>query len=133
MMTHTGQCHCGAIRYEVSGDPRSVALCHCSDCRRAAGAPVMAWAEFAEGQLMLTRGTPKVRNSSGAAMRSFCADCGTGLFYRNADLLPGIVEVQLMTLDDADAFPPTANIQTAERIGWMASVHELPSFERFPE
>jgi hypothetical protein len=24
------------------------------------------------------------------------------------------------------------NIQTAERIGWMASAHDLPSFERFP-
>ena len=131
-MTHSGQCHCGAIRFELSGEPKDVALCHCSDCRRAAGAPVMAWAGFAEEQLTLTKGAPRIRNSSGAAMRSFCADCGTGLFYRNAELLPGIVEVQLMTLDDAEAFPPTANIQTAERIGWMASAHDLPSFERFP-
>ena len=38
-----------------------------------------------------------------------------------------------MTLDDPEAFPPTVNIQTAERIGWVASAHELPSFERFPE
>ena len=25
-------------------------------------------------------------------MRSFCPDCGTGLWFRNADNLPGIVE-----------------------------------------
>lgn len=36
-MIHTGQCHCGAIRYEVAGDPKDVALYHCSDCRRAGG------------------------------------------------------------------------------------------------
>jgi hypothetical protein len=36
-MIHTGQCHCGAIRHEVGGDPKDVALCHCSDCRRACG------------------------------------------------------------------------------------------------
>ena len=99
-MIHTGQCHCGAIRYEVAGDPRDVSLCHCRDCRRAAGAPVMAWAGFAEDQLTVTHGTPKVRNSSGVSMRGFCADCGTGLFYRNAEFLPGVVEVQLTTLDD---------------------------------
>ena len=30
----TGGCHCGAIRYEVEGEPQHSALCHCSDCRR---------------------------------------------------------------------------------------------------
>ena len=132
-MTHSGQCHCGAIRYELSGDPKDVSLCHCSDCRRCAGAPVVAWAGFAEDQLTLTKGAPKIRNSSGAAMRSFCAECGTGLFYRNADILPNIVEVQLATLDDPEALPPTVHIQTAEQIGWMKTAHELPRIERFPE
>jgi hypothetical protein len=65
-------------------------------------------------------------------MRSFCADCGTGLFYRNAELLPGIVEIQSVMIDDPDALPPGAQIQTAERIGWMKHAHEIPAFERFP-
>ena len=39
-----GGCLCGATRYVVQGDPVVVALCHCSMCRRAAGAPVVAWA-----------------------------------------------------------------------------------------
>jgi hypothetical protein len=29
--------------------------------------------------------------------------------------------------------PSSSQIQTAERIGWMESAHELPAFERFPE
>jgi len=132
-MPHIGQCHCGAIRYEVAAAPGYVSLCHCTDCRRSAGAPVVAWAAFAEKDLKLVRGTPKTINSSGAAMRSFCADCGTGLFYRNAEILPDIVDVQLATLDDPDAFPPTVHIQTAEQIGWMKTAHELPRFDRFPE
>jgi hypothetical protein len=132
-LTQSGRCHCGTIRFELSGNPDHVALCHCMDCRRAAGAPVVAWAGFKEDRLRVTQGTPKVRNSSGVTFRSFCADCGTGLFYRNAEFLPGTVEVQLATLDDPEAFPPTANIQTAERLRWMAHAHELPSFERFQE
>ncbi len=131
-MTLLGQCHCGAIRYRIDGQPKHVALCHCSDCRRSAGAPMVAWAAFAEHEVTVTQGSPKTINSSGAAMRSFCADCGTGLFYRNEEVLPGIVDVQSATLDDPDALPPGAHIQTAERIGWMKHAHELPAFERFP-
>ncbi len=131
-MTHTGQCHCRAIRYQVTGEPKHVVLCHCSDCRRCAGAPMVAWAAFAENELTVTQGNPKSRSSSATGVRSFCADCGTGLFYRNAEILPGIVDIQSATLDDPDALPPGAQIQTAERIGWMTHASELPGFERYP-
>jgi hypothetical protein len=93
---------------------------------------MVAWAAFAESDVTVTQGNPKTVNSSGAAMRSFCADCGTGLFYRNAEMLPGIVDIQSATLDDPEALPPTVQIQTAERLGWMQHAHELPAFERFP-
>lgn len=87
---------------------------------------------FQEARLTVTAGQPKTINSSGTAMRSFCPDCGTGLFYRNAVNLPGIVDVQTATLDDPDALAPTLQIQVAERLGWMAHMQELPVFERFP-
>jgi hypothetical protein len=93
---------------------------------------MVAWAMFPEASLTLTKGTPKTINSSGTAMRSFCADCGTGLFYRNAEILPGLVDVQSATLDNPEALPPTVQIQTAERLAWMKHVHELPEFERYP-
>src|SRR5882724_2566743 len=132
-MTHSGRCYCGAIRYQVLGEPKDVALCHCIDCRLSSGAPMTAWARSAGNQLTVTQGTPKPINTAGAVMRSFCADCGTGLFYRNAELLPGIVEIQSATLADPNALPPGTQIQMAERIGWMKNAHELPAFERFPE
>lgn len=131
-MTLTGRCLCGAISYRLEGAPNNVALCHCADCRRAAGAPVVAWAMYPEAALTLAGGQPRTINSSGAAMRSFCADCGSGLFYRNAEHLPGIVDVQIATLDDPDALVPRVQVQVAERIGWMATAHALPAFERFP-
>jgi hypothetical protein len=131
-MTHQGGCHCGAVRYEVSGDPQHVALCHFSDCRKSSGAPMVAWAAFTEEQFKLVEGDPVTFNSSGSAMRSFCPKCGSGLYYRNAEFLPGIVDIQSATLDDPDALPPGAHIQTAERLGWMNSAHSLPEFERFP-
>lgn len=132
-MKYSGQCFCGAIRYEISSDPKVVTLCHCNDCRRSAGAPMVAWAMFPDASLTVTKGHPKTINSSRSAMRSFCADCGTGLFYRNSEILPGIVDVQSATLDNPDALPPMFQIQVAERLSWMKHIHELPEFERFPK
>lgn len=131
-MTHSGRCLCGAIRYEAAGKPNSVSLCHCADCRRSSGAPMVAWAEFPETSLKVAKGTPRTINSSGATIRSFCGDCGSGLFYHNAEVLPGVVAVQSATLDDAGELPPTMQVQVAERLGWMARAHEIPEFQRFP-
>ena len=131
-MSLTGGCHCGAIRYSVQGDPAHVALCHCTDCRRSSGAPMVCWAAFTESDFAVTQGKPTVFNSSGKAMRHFCPQCGTGVYYTNAEFLPGIVDVQSATLDDPNALPPGIHIQTAERLHWMEQAHTLPSFERFP-
>ena len=132
-MTLAGGCHCRAVRYRIDSEPIHVDLCHCVDCRRNSGAPVVCWAGFPEASLTIEQGTAKTFNSSGAAFRDFCPDCGTGLFYRNADFLPGMVEVQSATLDDPAAVPPHQHIQAAERLGWMEHAHELPSVQRFPE
>jgi hypothetical protein len=131
-MTNEGGCHCGAIRYELNGEPLHHALCHCTDCRRASGAPMVGWTMYPEAALTIGKGEPREYASSDHGRRFFCGDCGTGLFYRNADMLPGIVDIQSATYDDPDAIPAQVHIQTADRIGWMADVHTLPAFERYP-
>jgi hypothetical protein len=128
----TGGCHCGAIRYQVAGDAIVHALCHCADCRRHAGAPMVGWTMYRDAAVRVTSGTPKVYESSQHGRRHFCAACGTGVFYTNAVVLPGIVDIQSATYDDPDAVPARAHIQVAERIGWMERAHELPMFERYP-
>jgi hypothetical protein len=131
-MSMTGGCHCGAIRYEVKGDALTHALCHCTDCRRHAGAPMVGWTMYPETSVRLTRGAPKVYNSSEHGRRHFCPDCGTGLFYTNSQNLPGIIDVQSATHDDPAAIPAQAHIQVADRITWMATAHTLPAFHRYP-
>ena len=132
MMELTGGCHCGAVRYRVSGDPAHVALCHCTDCRKSAGAPMVSWAAFASADFAVEQGEVTAFKSSGDSVRSFCPRCGTGLFFVNETVLPGLVDIQSATLDDPDALPPQAHIQVAERIGWMAHQQDLPAFPRFP-
>lgn len=131
-MAIAGGCHCGAVRYEAEGEAMTHALCHCSDCRRSAGAPIVAWTMYRIDAVKLTKGAPKIYGSSEHGRRHFCPDCGTGVFYTNANILPGIIDIQSATYDNPDAVPPRAHIQVAERIGWMERAHELPAFERFP-
>ena len=127
----TGQCHCGAIRYEMPAEVLHHALCHCADCRRHAGAPMVGWAMVPTGTLKVT-GTPVTYHSSEHGRRLFCGACGTGLFYVNEAMLPGMIDVQSGTLDTPEALPPGAQIQTAERLSWMTTLDALPSFERYP-
>jgi hypothetical protein len=56
-----------------------------------------------------------------------CGECGTRLFYRNAEILPGIVEVQLPTIDYKKGLPPTVQIQVRVRV---ALEHELSQSKR---
>nr|WP_087574053.1 GFA family protein [Sphingomonas sp. CDS-1] len=128
----SGGCQCGAIRYEAQGEPAYSALCHCSDCRKSAGAPMVGWALFPENMVTVT-GEPVAYRSSDNVTREFCGTCGSGLFYRNAVVFPGMVDIQTGTLDDQAALPPAIHVQFAEAAPWMATAHELPRFERYPQ
>lgn len=131
-MQAEGGCHCGAVRYRIEGEPEHVAICHCSDCRASSGAPFVNWLAVKEDQLTLLSGALSTYTGKTGSQRQFCPQCGTGLFFRNQEFLPGIVDVQAATLDNAADFPPAVHIQCAERLGWTGRLAELPQFERFP-
>jgi hypothetical protein len=93
---------------------------------------MVGWSMYADDAVKVTKGDPKVYRSSEHGRRYFCADCGTGLFYVNADVMPGIIDIQSASYDDPDVSPPMVHIQVADRIGWMEHAHELPTFDRYP-
>lgn len=126
-----GGCHCGAVRYRMSEETAHVAICHCGDCRRHSGAPMVGWAAVKREGVAIT-GELAEYASSEHGRRQFCPKCGTALFYVNEAALPGLIDVQTGTLDDPEALPPTAQIQTAERLNWVERLDALPAFARFP-
>jgi hypothetical protein len=122
-----GGCLCGAVRYRISGAPRSADYCHCRMCRRAAGAPVVARLTVANDFFNWMSGTPAVYRSSPDAERFFCRKCGTQLALRDE---PDFLDVTLASLDDPEAVRPTYHIWTTSRIGWFDIADDLP---RYPE
>ena len=128
-----GGCHCGQVRYVILGAPLRSSLCHCRDCQRHAGAPVVAWT-LVPLDFVVIHGDPAVYASSADGRRYFCPNCGTGLFYRNDKIFPGQMDIQLATLDRPnDAPTPDTQIQTAERLAWMSHLDRIASFERYPD
>jgi hypothetical protein len=128
--SQTGGCLCGAIRYRVSGAPRSTSLCHCASCRRSIGGPSLAWAIFDEDKVVIERGALAIHHSSPGVERGFCAACGTSLTYKRANR-PGLFDVTTASLDDPAAFPPAKEIWVSERLSWIAANPDLPQFAEF--
>jgi len=80
-MTITGQCFCGAVKYEIKGGLYDARSCHCSRCRKAFSSQASAYAlvkstEFSwlSGEDLLTSYVGK----HGAGMQ-FCSVCGSTL------------------------------------------------------
>ena len=124
----TGGCYCGSIRYEAHGTPFHATLCHCSDCRRVAGAPAVAWFSVATQDYRVVAGAPRVFASSPQAERSFCPACGTGLTFKSHKS-PLEIDVATCTLDDPGQIAPEDHVRTASRVSWWDSLEGLPRYE----
>jgi hypothetical protein len=125
----SGGCLCGQIRYRITGTPLVTSLCHCRSCRRAAGAPAVAWVVVRRDELVFEQGAPTAYASSPGIERTFCPRCGTPLTYRRDDS-PESIDVQTATLDTPDAFPPTREIWLEHRIAWMVTNDQLAQYPR---
>ena len=122
-----GGCLCGHVRYRVRGPAISSSVCHCRSCRRASGAPSVAWFVVPLARFEWLDANPVERRSSLEVRRGFCNRCGTPLSYRHDDA-PAHIELTTATLDDPERMPPTHEIWHAEKIPWAASDAALPHF-----
>jgi len=114
-----GGCLCGAIRYQVEGNPTSISICHCRSCRRASGAPTVSWFVVSRAQFNLVSGTLTIRQSSKPVRRGFCSQCGTQLTYEH-ESAPDTIELTTASLDAPARFQPTKEIWLAEKLPWVA-------------
>lgn len=81
----TGGCACGAVRFETTGPTRPVIACHCGTCRRTSGHYWAATQVYESNfKLVEDRGL-KWFQSSQAARRGFCTECGGSLFFQRPE------------------------------------------------
>jgi hypothetical protein len=116
------------VRYEAGGTPYNQSICHCSMCRRAAGAPFVAWFSVPRSHFRLT-GEPTRFRSSAMATRSFCPECGTQLTFE-LDAAAEEIDVTTASLDEPNRVPPADHIYTESRVDWVKLADGLPQFRR---
>ena len=92
---------------------------------------MVAWGLVGRDQLKI-EGETREYASSENGRRHFCAECGTALFYTNEQVFPGLIDVQIATLDDPNEMAPELQVQAAERIGWTERLEQIPAFDRYP-
>ncbi len=112
-----GGCLCRIVRYRIAAAPVSVSICHCFSCRRAAGAPSVAWAVIPAEGFAFTAGGPARFASSPGVERTHCARCGTSLTFQSAT---ESIDVTVASLDDPEALTPDHEIWLAHRLSWQA-------------
>ena len=128
-LTVEGGCLCGTLRYRASGRPSGITLCHCATCRRASGAPLVAWSAFPAAGFNFTRGVAARYASSPGVERTFCGRCGTQLTYQRWEA-PDTVDLTLASLDDPEAVLPEDHTWTASRLCWIKLSDGLPTYPR---
>jgi len=132
---YTGQCACGACKFEFDTDPAFVANCHCKDCKRASGGEMATFFGIPAADFVLVSGQPKpfhyIAESGKSLDRNFCPSCGARLFTSNLETFPGLVFVMLGSLDKPELIAPKLEMFTKRRLHWMPPL-DLPQFPGMP-
>lgn len=130
----SGACHCGAVRYDISGPVRAVVNCHCDSCRKRSGAPYSTYCVVAQEDLEIVQGQESLatyRVAEGSEKR-FCAKCGSPLYNMNKRY-PGVYVVYYGTLSEPSGLVPAVNVYCESKLPWVDTISGLRSFEKAVE
>jgi hypothetical protein len=130
-----GSCLCGAVKYEISGDPVRFFHCHCQRCRKTTGTghasnllmkPVsgLTWTQ---GEDMLQR--YKVPDAE-RFYNLFCKQCGSPM-PRAVPELDAVI-IPAGTLDSEAPISPNGRIFWGSRADWSCESGDIPVFDEYP-
>lgn len=129
---HKGECFCGSVRIEVSGEPLSMAYCHCSSCRSWSGSPVHASTMWASDSVRVVAGAEHVRTfhktPQSVSHRQYCGECGGHLMIGHPDF--GMFDVFAATIPTLK-FAASLHVNYAETV--LPLRDGLPKFRDFPK
>lgn len=128
VLRRTASCGCRRLKLTVSGEPRRIYLCACSECQRATGS-AFAWrAIFPNSAIACIEGEIAVwRRGSDAGRWSeqvFCPGCG-GLVFMRAEALTDAISVSVGSFADP-CFPPPSSVHNrSHRPDWYCLAEEV--------
>lgn len=127
----TGQCLCGDIRFEYPGPLGPIALCHCSQCRRAHGSAFSASAPVQAVRFRYLCGETLIREyeSRPGKYRAFCSQCGSQLYSR-VDAIPGILRLRVGIINEPLNRAPASHVYVGSKSEWFEITDTIPQYEK---
>lgn len=123
------------MRYEVTGAPKRLLVCHCQDCQFQSASAFGMTMVVDAADFRLTSGAVKTFTSAAESGReklgAFCPDCGTRIYHTVA-MRPGTVSVKPGTLDDAGWLKPEMHVWTRSRQPCVAVPEGVESYDTQP-
>ena len=133
-MKINGGCYCGAVRYEIDGEPQASLQCHCRECQYISGGNPAALMLFPLESFQLTSGEMKQFRRSDLerpVTRHFCENCGTGVASETSNR-PGSIVMKVGTFDDPSIFKPTVAIYTCDKQDYHHIPEDMTAFDKRP-
>ena len=131
---YAGGCACGAIRYEVAGEPIGMNDCQCRQCQRDSGTGHGSYLTFA-GATVTLAGAPASWDFTGDGgtlkRRAFCPDCGTPV-YMTFPAMPDVFVIRAGSLDDPSRYRPEMVYWTETAQTWDRLDPAAVKFARMP-
>jgi len=132
---YTGGCACGAVRYEISGEPMFQNHCQCLDCQRKSGTGHGSYLTFAsrKGVTLTGKATQwDLKGDSGnVKTRGFCPTCGSPVYLTFA-AMPDLFTIHAASLDDPSRYKPQAVTYHVRGHAWDQLDPALPKFDKMP-
>ncbi|MEM7214925.1 MAG: GFA family protein [Pseudomonadota bacterium] len=128
MSVHPGSCRCGGVSVTAFGKPHFKGFCHCDDCRRSNGAPIVSFAGFEASTIEWKSRETLAEWRNGEFARHFCKACGSPVAYTD-DQLPEVIFFYVGFMAEPEAFPPDHHSYHSEKIGWLKLSDSLERFD----
>ena len=126
----TGSCLCGGVQFRIEGELEPIQVCHCSQCRKAQGAPFATNTPVSTTAFHLVCGAELLTSfeSSPGKERVFCSKCGSPI-YSKKDTIPGVLRIRAGLINEPLSAKPVAHFYTGSKANWWPINDDLPQFE----
>jgi len=127
--TYQGSCFCGAVQFEVTGEPAAAGYCHCDSCRKWSASPINAFSLWQPEAVKVTRGEDNIGtyNKTERSYRKWCKTCGGHVFTQHPGF--GLIDVYAAVIPDLP-FDPHLHVFYQETV---LRIHDgLPKMADIP-
>jgi hypothetical protein len=130
----TGGCLCGALRYEIDGEPLYSGHCYCTDCQKASGSGFIPFMGVSSDAVRFSgpyRSFISKAANGGDATRNSCPTCNSLVFGGVVGVSDSFT-IYVGSLDDKSLFHPQVAIFARNRPEWAVLPPGVTVFDEMP-